>query len=79
MEVVLTDHPAVVGPATKTKPICLECLKGPLEENECFRCQKCNFPLCDICGKNENERKLHTKRECDTLRKCSQIAKVNTT
>ena len=28
LELVLIDEPAVVGPATKTQPICLECLKG---------------------------------------------------
>ena len=30
LELVLIDEPAVVGPATKTQPICLECLKGTM-------------------------------------------------
>ena len=74
LELVLIDQPAVVGPATKTKPICLECLKGPLSLSTSIRCEGCHFPLCQNCHVqlSNNSRKLHTDRECNILAKCRQ-------
>ena len=74
LELVLIDHPAVVGPATKTKPICLECLKGPLSLSTSIRCEGCHFPMCQNCHVqlSNNSRKLHTVRECNILAKCKE-------
>ena len=74
LELVLIDQPAVVGPATKTKPICLECLKGPLSLSTSIKCEGCHFPLCQNCHVqlSNNSRKLHTDRECNILAKCRQ-------
>jgi len=74
LELVLIDQPAVVGPATKTKPICLECLKGPLSLSTSIKCEGCRFPLCQNCHVqlSNNSRKLHTVRECNILAKCER-------
>jgi hypothetical protein len=74
LELVLIDQPAVVGPATKTKPICLECLKGPLSLSTSIKCDGCHFPLCQNCHVqlSNNSRKLHTVRECNILAKCER-------
>ena len=64
LELVVIDEPAVVGPATKTRPICLECLKPPDETNEGF-CRECGFIICQDCEKND--RKFHVKAECEIL------------
>ena len=73
LELVLIDQPAVVGPATKTKPICLECLKGPLSLSTSIRCEGCHFPMCQNCHVklSKNSRRLHTERECIILAKCN--------
>ena len=64
LELVVIDEPAVVGPATKTRPICLECLKPPDETNEGF-CRECGFIICQDCEKKD--RKFHVKAECEIL------------
>ena len=67
LELVLIDQPAVVGPATKTRPICLECHKGPLQEETSERCEKCQFPLCDTCSRSTSLRRVHQDTECNIL------------
>ena len=65
-EVILVDEPAVVGPSTRTSPVCLECLNGD-EEGTCAECQ---MPLCDGCRDVKKRSKLlfHTQLECDSLK-----------
>jgi hypothetical protein len=73
LELVLVDEAAVVGPATKTKPICLECFKELETINETasepIRCKGCEFPMCKMCIKMQEEKsgKYHTERECRIL------------
>ena len=70
LELIVIDQPAVLGPASKTKPICLECLKGPLQvdldnPDKCLRCPQCFFPLCsEACL---SQRTLHSDEECRIL------------
>ena len=41
LELVLRDTPVVIGPATKTPPVCLECLKAIPNGTAAFRCRQC--------------------------------------
>ena len=74
LELVLIDQPAVVGPATKTQPICLECLKGPLSLSTTSECEGCHFPICQQCHDQSSNRskRFHSDRECNIIAKCSQ-------
>ena len=79
---MVVDEAAVIGPATKTKPLCLECLKPPtpvLPENlsdlttdsegqigQLHYCKDCGFLMCAKCDQKENKR-LHIRQECDIL------------
>ena len=65
MELVVTDVPALVGPATKTLPVCLECLSPPMLEANRGYCRGCGFLLCQDCAKED--RRFHVKNECDIL------------
>ena len=72
LELVLIDKPAVVGPATKTRPICLECFKGPLEPENSVRCQGCHFPLCKSCAAVSTSKAVyHGDVECEILAKAN--------
>jgi len=65
LELVVHEDPAVVGPATKTKPLCLNCLQPATGED---RCSGCNFPCCGKCSGALSERSLHSEEECRILR-----------
>ena len=78
LELVVVDEAAVIGPSTKTKPLCLECLKPPsttqvLPEklsdqivDQLHYCRGCGFLMCEKCDQIENK-KLHLRQECDIL------------
>ena len=89
LELVEVDETAIVGPSTKTKPLCLECLKPPtsvLPENltkdsegqkgQLHYCKGCGFLMCVKCDKKENKR-LHIKEECDILAASGQRLSAN--
>ena len=68
LEVILIDHPAVIGPSTKTFPVCLECL-GRVYDKQHQSCDECRMPLCEECNKVKRRTKLrfHCQEECDSL------------
>ena len=76
LELILVDKAAVIGPATKTKPICLECLQRPQDSLELAKCKGCQFPLCSRCVKLAGMT-FHASKECDFLAKCSHRVKVS--
>lgn len=58
-DIILSEYPVVAGPLyTRSKPVCLACLMIVGENS--YRCNKCNFPLCD---EKCEEGVLH-KEEC---------------
>ena len=75
LELVVVDEAAVIGPSTKTKPLCLECLKPPTQVlpgksldqiDQLHYCKGCGFLMCAKCDQIENK-KLHLRQECDIL------------
>ena len=64
LELILLEDAAVVGPATKTKPLCLNCLQPATSQD---RCVNCNFPTCEKCA-SLPERILHSQEECQRLK-----------
>ena len=73
---MVVDEAAVIGPSTKTKPLCLECLKPPSTQvlpeklsdqiDQLHYCRGCGFLMCEKCDQIENK-KLHLREECDIL------------
>eukprot|EP00092_Neocalanus_flemingeri_P013253 GFUD01014283.1.p1 GENE.GFUD01014283.1~~GFUD01014283.1.p1 ORF type:complete len:522 (+),score=161.87 GFUD01014283.1:236-1801(+) len=60
-EVILEDHPAVLGPNYETEAVCLECLS---RADGSVLCHHCNLPLCsDKCRDGPKH-----KAECDVFR-----------
>ncbi len=59
-------RPCLVGPATKSRPVCLECLTL-LRRQTSADCAGCGFPMCD-------------RREClqgkTHARECHQLARL---
>ena len=65
LETILCDRPSVIGPSTKSSPVCLECLKI-LTSNDFVRCSNCNFPMC--CNECTLVGVRHSSVECDYLK-----------
>ena len=61
LELILIDKPAISGPAPKSGPVCLECLRSIPEAS--VRCEDCGFPVCEECLKGP----VHSK-ECEYLK-----------
>ena len=60
LELVLIDPGTVVGPNYKSRPVCLQCLRV-VETG--FKCQKCQFPMCNQdCADGARHR-----QECEIL------------
>lgn len=61
-EVVFQEIPFAVGPKTDSYTVCLSCNCFPSSPDVSFKCSSCAWPLCDDCGKLENN--LHVDNEC---------------
>uniref|UniRef100_A0A0K2VAX9 C2H2-type domain-containing protein n=1 Tax=Lepeophtheirus salmonis TaxID=72036 RepID=A0A0K2VAX9_LEPSM len=62
-ETILVDEASVVGPATKTEPLCLECFKSLDKVSKKSLC-KCGFYLCIECI---NLNGGHHELECNQI------------
>lgn len=78
LELVVVDEPALVGPATKTRPVCLECFSGPLSADSSDLCEQCQFPLCKSCSTSDDKRRFHREEECKILAGSSLAKEVCT-
>lgn len=45
LELILKEHPAVVGPYTNTLQGCLQCLR---KVDGSYKCSGCGFPMCNV-------------------------------
>ncbi|CAB4062395.1 unnamed protein product [Lepeophtheirus salmonis] len=65
-DVVFIERPAVWGPDSKSRPVCLNCLENKSSnqlEAERYFCSKCGFPVCN----EECENGMYHVQECDAL------------
>ena len=65
LELVMWDNARALGPRMGCPPVCLQCLK-PVDGS--FRCEKCNWPVCDEKCANGNAHKI----ECETLKNVTE-------
>jgi len=65
LELVMWDNAAALGPRMGCPPVCLQCLK-PCDGS--FRCEKCNWPMCDKKCADGNAHKI----ECETLKNAKE-------
>ena len=65
LELVLWDSPAALGPKMGCSPVCLQCLK-PADGR--FRCENCNWPVCDQECADGTTHKI----ECETLKNAKE-------
>lgn len=72
-EIILREHPCVVGPKITSQAMCLGCHKmiDPPTSEDFYKCTKCNWPMC---GKSCENLPSHVD-ECQIMKernfKCS--------
>ena len=48
-ETIISEYPMVAGPVyTKSKPVCLQCLKKLTKPSDVINCARCKAPLCSV-------------------------------
>ena len=63
-EILIEDFPAVVGPYTLSKALCLKCCSSPVTNENSVLC-KCKYFVCkDECCSGSG---WHSTEECETL------------